>query len=206
MFSIPFPSQAKRTGEVVKQAREGIQHHKSLIEKIRRDVAMNYIGRLGDDKEEESHPAEMESGRAMEIDKKAYQQAFQQLKELKSEIEHIKRLVEKGRTKLQKAFDIWHDKMCNTTEIIDSNSSCIPDQRSMYSTSRELREESNSSTNRIPANAAVNRTVDNVKSTFKLQLGARLTTGNKETDDGIIAFYKAKEALSARSKARDAQT
>lgn len=37
--------------------------------------------------------------------------------------------------------------------------------------------------------------------TFRLPPGARLT-GNKETDDDIIAFYKAKEALDARNNAR----
>ncbi len=162
-----------------------------MIEKTRRCAAIEGIGRLGGSNDDESHLVEEESRRAIEGEKKVYQQAFQRLKELKTEIEHIKRLMEKGRIKLQRDFDIWYDKMCNPSETIGGNSPHTPDQRNIDFIPSEHSEET----------SVKNLAQHNDRSNFKLPPGARLT-GNKETDDDIIAFYKAKEALTARSKAR----
>ena len=151
---------------------------------------------------------EIESSQVIEENKKAYEQGFQRLRELKSEIEHIKRLVEKGRVALQKDFDIWYDKMYSISTI----SNTFNDAESNYSTSNGAENVEATCSSTIQKNAqdhpyttqnysSKNDEKFTSKDTFKLPPGARLT-GNKETDNDIIAFYKAKEALSARNKVR----
>ncbi len=164
----------------MKAARQIIQHHKALIEKARLDHAIEGINNVGHD-EVECHNFESQSKIIIEENKKLYQTAFQKLKGFKSEIEHIKTLMEKRRVKLQKDFDKWYDAMFQQSKGISDKLSMPPQEikTTLQKNSRSLEQTS-----------------------FKLPPGARLT-GNKETDDDIIAFYKAKEALATRSKKRE---
>jgi hypothetical protein len=169
-----------------------------MIEKVRREVAMESIGEIDEDKEK-CHPVEVESRLAIEKDKKVYQKAFQRLRELKGEIEHVKRLMEKGRVKLQKDFEVWYEQTCNYSENnpgIDSQTQHIQSEQigHLHTANNMIAKISKSKS--LPPNVETND-----QSTFKLPPGARLT-GNKETDDDIIAFYKAKEALCARNNSR----
>lgn len=197
---------------MVKKTRETIQLHKQLIEKIRREAAIDCIGNVTSNQEKQ-HPKEIEYQQVIEKNKKEYQEAFHRLRELRSEIEHIKHLVEKGRTTLQKDFDTWYECMCNKHDapgnIMDSNDisrkndDCL-DSQTIYTSSfdnRKITASESSGDHCIPVekNHVRMRKEETLK--FQLPQGARLT-GNKETDEDIIAFYKAKEALCARNKAR----
>lgn len=187
----------------MKTARETIQHHKTLIEQVRRDHAIESVGKVSEDKIQ-SHQIELESRDVIEKNKCLYQDAFQRLKGLKSEIEHIKSLMEKRRIRLQKDFDEWYHKMFLVDATVTKTAELRPSQTNDKRTLEKCIHQ-NESERMIHMNESVNdsqtKTIGKDENTFKLPPSARLT-GNKETDDDIIAFYKAKEALHARSKIR----
>ena len=180
---LPIPyqlqSQAKKVGESLKAAREKIQQHKRLIEKSRLDFAIDGIVKDGE-VEPKCNPIESQSRVEIDKNKNRYQSAFQELKGLKSDIEHIKNLMERHRIKLQKDFDNWYDKMYQEEKIARVKPSQAPASINLHNQPNK----------------------DDGQVNFKLPLSARLT-GNKETDDDIIAFYKAKEALHSRNKQRE---
>jgi len=144
---------------------------------------------------------------AIEREKSIYKEALDKLRELKGIIEHVRRLLEKNRTKMQKDFDAWYRDMCEIrslsnqprTELNKENSNMIqansraqrtdiPDDKKI-----DYISESSLTQNQVHLGTA--------SPTFELPQGARLT-GNKEADEDIIAFYKAKEALLKRSQQR----
>ena len=108
---------AKAMGERVNSARGKIEYHKKSIEAIRRERAMEregLVGGGGDDgadaaEGQEESDEEREHKAAIEGEKATYNVTFAALRELKKEIEHIQRLLEKGRAKLQADFDQWYD-------------------------------------------------------------------------------------------------
>lgn len=181
LFTYPYQlqSQAKKVGENLKAARVKIQQHKHLIEKARLDFAIDGIVKEGE-VGPKCNPIESQSRVQIDKNKNIYQSAFQKLKGLKSEIEHIKILMERRQIKLQKDFDNWYDKMCQEDKITIMKSSQAPESIHLKKQPKK----------------------DDDQVHFKLPLTARLT-GNKETDDDIIAFYKAKEALHSRNKLRE---
>ncbi|CAM9722589.1 unnamed protein product [Ectocarpus sp. 13 AM-2016] len=117
-------ARAKAMGERVNQARSTIQYLKNTIEQVRRERALDGLmeegsvgGSKGDDEDRNSRPQvglgeeedeeETKCKAAMEVEKRVYKGSFQELRELKSEIEHIQRLLEKGRSKMQADFQAW---------------------------------------------------------------------------------------------------
>jgi kinesin family member 6/9 len=118
-----------------------------------------------------------------------YKENFNKLKELKHAIEHIQRLLEKSRTKLQSDFDQWYKhnidflnrygSLRNTESAGQENSKPVV---------HEAQAQAKSPLPRFPPQAQVP----------KEPLGAKLT-GNKEADEDIMAFYKAKEELLKRN-------
>ncbi|CAM9288030.1 unnamed protein product [Laminaria digitata] len=122
-------TRAKAMGERVNQARSTIQYLKNTIEQIRRERALdglmdggsnngdagegggsgNENGRQSERDEEGEEEAKCKA--AIEVEKKVYKGSFQELRELKSEIEHIQRLLEKGRTKMQADFQVWYEPL-----------------------------------------------------------------------------------------------
>lgn len=140
-----------------------------------------------------------------------YKEAFEKLRELKGIIEHVKCLLEKNRTKMQKDFDTWYSEMCKAqtltrqpiTEVRKENYGETRTNRSAqgahipYDSNNSIDYISKSSLGQKQGQKQVN--FGTTSSTFELPPGARLT-GNREADEDIIAFYKAKEALLTRSQ------
>lgn len=189
---------------MVKDAKETIQYHKNLIEKVRRDTALDYVGNTKNIEEEKCHPDEVTSRQVIEKNVKIYQESFQKLRELKSQIEQTKLQVERGRISLQKDFDIWYERMCIFINEDQHQNSSIDFQKVNEAVVR-VNAESDIVQQRSRQNYWDNHNTSFSKSNgtvFELPPDARLT-GVKETDDDIIAFYKAKEALIARNKARN---
>jgi len=88
---------AKKLGEQVNNARQSINSIKSELEKIKSTKA------------DIPHVEEKEIKLREHLDeeKRKYKSAFNQLKLLKTEIEHMQHLLEKSKVKLQKDFEIW---------------------------------------------------------------------------------------------------
>jgi len=177
----------------VKSARETIQHHKSLIENSRRNIAFDNLGKsnlIEDDCSRE----EIESRNEIEEKKKIYENGLKCLRDLKNEIEHTKRLAEKSRISLQQDFDTWYDHMCsnrtNHTLILSKDATQVTNLAALTTPTR------------VSLSSQCHDESSMRDDKFVLPPGARLT-GIKETDDDIIAFYKAKEALLARKKSRN---
>ena len=159
--------------------------------------ALNNLGNL--DEHNLDHDREREHCEAIDKEKKRYAECFQQLRDLKASIEHIQRLIEKRRNKLQSDFEKWYDQHNdkggrNTTNepspFMPATSATKINVK--INENNEAREESSEN------QAQKNESTQNEKQ-FTLPPGIRLT-GNKEADDDIIAFYKAKEELLARRK------
>eukprot|EP00752_Nemacystus_decipiens_P003255 g3012.t1 len=119
-------ARAKAMGERVNQARSTIQYLKNTIEQVRRERALDGLmedgSRVGGDDntgdeadrrrmelDEEEDEEEARCKAAIEVEKRVYKGSFQELRELKSEIEHIQRLLEKGRSSMQAEFQAWHE-------------------------------------------------------------------------------------------------
>lgn len=220
MISFEF-YQAKETGEVVKKAKALINTYILTIEKIRCDIAMRNVMTEGDSKEDQEE--EIEYRRMIEEEKTSYKNAFKRLKDLKAVIEQSKGLLKKSRVKLQSDFDAWYKLMCDraptlSERIIESANTDMAKAkedtaeakedlfqwRSFQNLQNETREKEIAShpSENIPN--MVKESINSSEAKFRLPPGARLT-GNKEADDDIVAFYKAKEALMARTRNRASQ-
>ncbi|GMI12711.1 hypothetical protein TrVE_jg1670 [Triparma verrucosa] len=188
-------AEAKETGEKVNKARSNINYLKTTIEQLRRERAMERVVEGEESKHEgkeddgEVDPEEARHRKGIEMSKFIYKENFNKLKELKHAIEHIQRLLEKSRTKLQSDFDQWYKhnidflnrygSLRNTESAGQENSKPV-----VY----EAQAQAKSPLPRFPPQAQVP----------KEPLGAKLT-GNKEADEDIMAFYKAKEELLKRN-------
>ena len=189
---------AKATGDIVKECRENITFQKNQIEKIRRDTAIDQISG-STIIEDNTNPGVEQCIEIIEENKKQYKGALDTLRELKGAIEYIKQLMEKKRRKMQLDFDTWYAAMYDEsniflkqrseiagTSVTDYNGEGTPAVDSFVPTNTKVR---------------TGATADAKTSDFKLPPGV-LLTGNNEADEDIIAFYKAKEALLARTKTR----
>lgn len=177
-IQIPLCSQilvlkAKKTGSRITDAKANIARIKETIERDRRTRALDAIrnpGKVNDDESQSIHPDEIPLREAIERDKETYKTNFSQLRELKATIEHLHKLMEKNKIKMQNEFDVWYREMCGDKQK----------NIQAYCTMQEKQEPDTKQQPRIPP-------------------GIKLT-GNKRTDADILAFYKAKEALLARTE------
>jgi kinesin family protein 6/9 len=116
---------AKALASEVNDARNQIKALTSKIDKLRKQQAIADEGLL-DAGGEEGHTrpssAEASAARAafeeaetklkaqIDTHKVAYKKGFNELSELKKEIQHIQKMLEMGRIKLQKDFDLWYQR------------------------------------------------------------------------------------------------
>lgn len=134
---------------------------------------------------------------AIEREKKSYKDTLERLRELKGSIEHLQRLVEKGRLKLQSDFDKWYHQMCGE-KMIQNNKEAQQRSKSKSndthaSSQKPQKPETVQTKTTEPATNENNK-----KEEIKLPPGIKLT-GNKEADDDIMAFFRAKELLLSNS-------
>ncbi|RHY50674.1 hypothetical protein DYB30_010694 [Aphanomyces astaci] len=102
---------AKALAATVNEARNSIKELTAKMEKLRTDKAVASVittnlsttiesGLVSDD--------EMAIVAAIDAHKRAYKVGFNQLNDLKKEIQHVQKMLEMGRLKLQKDFDGWY--------------------------------------------------------------------------------------------------
>lgn len=106
---------AKALAETVNKCRDETNRLKGEIEKRRVERAMATIVEGGDGAAAASSatasaddPTELALRSSMDAQKAAYKTSFQELRDLKSEIEHIQKLLESGQQKLQADFESWY--------------------------------------------------------------------------------------------------
>lgn len=109
---------AKALASSVNDARNQIKHLTLQIEKLRKQQAIADTGLAGDSDakatdashETTTAAAEDKLKDAIEQCKARYKQGFVELSELKKEIQHIQKMLEMSRIKLQKDFDLWYQR------------------------------------------------------------------------------------------------
>ena len=139
-------------------------------------------------KNDELTPEEMQHRNEMEKQKIIYKDGFNKLKALKVSIEHIQMLMEKARKKAQVDFDIWYREMCGEQQV------SLNSYKRLANDADEEKELSTLKQKQVP--------LPQYESAYPKDSGSLgiQMTGNKEADADIIAFFKAKDALLARSK------
>ncbi|KAH9190572.1 hypothetical protein AeNC1_007442 [Aphanomyces euteiches] len=100
--------QAKSLAASVNEARNVIKDQTTKMEKIRKDKAVASV--TDDASSLPSSPSDDEKAILATIDakKQEYKVGFNQLNDLKKEIQHIQKMLEMSRIKLQKDFDGWY--------------------------------------------------------------------------------------------------
>lgn len=211
-------SQAKSAGARVNQARSAINYLKGTIEQIRRERAMDgLMDNSGDGKEEEkTDPEEAKFKLAIDEEKRIYKNSYQELRDLKAEIEAIQSLLEKSRIRLQNEFESWceycsahptssttnvpppptkqqrNNNNLNSSQLTDSTNSTV---NMSSTTSSSSYSNGNGGANGVPISAWG---PSNGQSQGRLpQL-----TGHKEADQDIEAFYRASEEVQRRRGSR----
>jgi len=195
--------EAKEAGDIVKRARDNINFHKVRIEKFRLESAMQDV--CDEVTEETVDNRETSYRLAIEREKSIYKEALEKLRGLKGIIEHVRRLLEKNRTKMQKDFDTWYREMCETRPLSNQPTTTLSKEKyNEIQANRSVERADILDGKRIEyiPNSSLKQNqigLGAASSSFELPPGARLT-GNKEADEDIIAFYKAKEALLTRQR------
>lgn len=233
--------EAKEISQQIQKSRSQINYFKNTIEQIRREESQYNNDDINYDNNDrlttKMSQEETKYRVSIEKEKNSYKKYFHQLKELKTTIEHIQKLMERNTIKMQQDFELWLKESirqnktnvggvvssgsCNginsmktSSEAIDvgeaknsdkihSCSSTSGTEQKRYSTSTIS--SSSSDTDNNNSNVGNNDNNNNKKTTplhspslssssSSLPKGIQLT-GNKDTDNDIIAFFKAKEAL-----------
>ena len=96
---------AKRLGEEVNQSRLAINNVKSKLEKLKAVHLLQAAD--GSTNAEDRLREERVLRDSLDAEKARYKEAFNRLKLLKTEIEHIQHLLERLKMKMQKDFEIW---------------------------------------------------------------------------------------------------
>ena len=104
---------AKAAGRAVNEARQRIVRTKAAIEALREGGE----DAEGNENEKERVEKEEELRAAMERDKRAYKEQFARLRQLKTEIEQVQRLMERNRRKIVRDFETWLQAVQRTQHI-----------------------------------------------------------------------------------------
>ena len=176
---------------MVNTARKNIDKEKKKIEQIRKEAAMENIVNGEDGGEMEESEAEREAKETIAQEKLAYKTSYQNLRELKSEIEQIQKLMERSRKKLQADFDAWYEQQGRGETLT----------KALLSSDGEKQVEFKPQFNEQPikqAWASPTYSTATTQSTSSFASSEIRSTGYRDTDADIEAFYKASEILKAR--------
>lgn len=99
--------EAKRLGGRLNETKDRISELKKQLEMRRRQRAAHGVLENHTEFEEEMDPVEENLRTHIEQETKAYKSTFDRLKAFKTEIEHLKLLLEKAKVKLQRDFQKW---------------------------------------------------------------------------------------------------
>jgi len=130
-------AEAKSLGERANSSRSTISYLKNSIESLRRERALQGMsgdGKEGDGGDAGTPESEQEAShrRAIEQEKVIYKESFEKLRVLKPEIEHIRKILEKGRANLQSQFDQWYNSLLKRDGVVSSKSAAANASMSSY--------------------------------------------------------------------------
>jgi len=181
-------------GEQVTKSRNEINRLKSSIERLRRRRALDEISSSRDEKFDDgdagSRVEEEMYCENIEAEKVVYKSNFSALRGLKSDIENVQKLIEKGRRRVQQDFDVWYGAMTSS----DASKVGEAAPADGYEGGRQMSAD-------VPGEKVTERSERLSSVPLRMPSGTKLT-GNTETDNDIIAFYRAKELLLARTGGR----
>lgn len=202
-------SEAKDAGDIIKDCKDTIALQKSKIEEIRQKMAINTLS--GDGVRNWSYFEEQENECLSIIYdcKSKYKENLSRLRELKGSIGHIKELLEKKRQQMHTDFDKWyeyHFALIENNETYEKSFYYLSSQglRKNDGMSGDVHQHQHHGSGGYHDLTNIHDVVQTSsaqepKEPYQLPPGVQLT-GNKDADEDIIAFYKAKEALLAKSK------
>lgn len=208
---------AKQLAEQVNATRSTINYLKTTIEQIRRERAMEGLrgdegggaggeGGGSDGAAGESEAEEQRLMDGMEREKGVYKRSFQELRELKAAIEHIQKLLEKSRHKLQDDFDEWYQACLNTEARIGPRAG--PSQEASqapspvnggWGTGEQSQQQATPPLQHEPQPSNARWHGASPQPAHARSPGVALT-GNKEADADIMAFNRAREELLRRQQ------
>ena len=116
--------EARLFGDRANKSRSTIQYLKKSIESIRRDRALRELVERENPGSNSEICAEEETyRRAIDQEKDVYKENFESLRVLKSEIEHLRKILEKTRVTLLAQFDRWFNALHHRDgEVLSSSS------------------------------------------------------------------------------------
>ncbi|KAL7495166.1 hypothetical protein ACHAWT_003695 [Skeletonema menzelii] len=180
-------NEAKSTGAKIEELKRKISYHESMVN-------------------EEADPSQAQfHSHVAEAEKRVYKNALGKLRELKGTIEGIQKVIETGRLKLQKDFDTWYTASQQSSpdqaESSHEDEELTTPKLPISSTTKPTMQQSLPSTSLTGSPPPPQQVEDNSPAEFKLPPGIKLT-GNKEADDDIIAFFRAKDLLLSRASSK----
>lgn len=163
------------------QHRSKINTHKTEIEKIRSELAVQGI--INMDEEVSEDPKEIELRSKIEDEKKAYHNKFNMLRELKKEIDNMQKWLEKNRATLQKDFEAWLVLKRKERGLIGKGEE---NQKVMLNETINDLENQLSTQNQTKLNSTTLTNSTNIR--------------DQNTNKNIERFYKMKEEMEAQLK------
>ncbi|KAG2972753.1 hypothetical protein PC118_g15520 [Phytophthora cactorum] len=218
---------AKALANEVNDARNQIKALTLKIEKLRKQQAIVDEGLLGAGDDGSSGPdtaaaaarAEFEASEQkikglIDTHKIAYKKGFNELSDLKKEIQHIQKMLEMGRIRLQKDFDLWYQRQGKGALLTETLLAQAKPEGIQSTGSRnqkpELSKPAKSSSPERPESATRKPLASNseAKDPKKISLAqslrssaARQSTASTVEED-VSGFYEALDILKRRNNAR----
>ncbi|OQR92281.1 kinesin-like protein KIF6 [Achlya hypogyna] len=191
--------EAKALAQVVNDARGVIKEHMAAVEKVRKEKALQALA--ADDGAGVGVSAE-ETALVAQIDaKKAeYKAGFNTLNDLKKEIQHIQKLLEMSRIKLQKDFDLWYQSMGKgqllTASLVHKASNPVVDDSPAVPSTAAI---SPLTAGKKPAPKPAWPPSPRTPSNQPKEVSPVPTTGIQDVDKDVSGFYEALDILKRRN-------
>ncbi|KAG7394756.1 Kinesin- protein 6 [Phytophthora boehmeriae] len=222
---------AKALANEVNNARNNIKAITLKIEKLRKQQAIADEGLLDGGGDEnvvsavraENEAAEQKLKEQIDTHKIAYKKGFNELSELKKEIQHIQKMLEMGRIKLQKDFDLWYQRQGKGALLTETLlAQPKPETSKLGSSSKNQTsglaatpskskspERPESAHRKSPRWESESRASSDSKKTASLSSSqslrssaTKLSTASSSVDDDVSGFYEALDILKRRNNAR----
>ncbi|DAZ95027.1 TPA: hypothetical protein N0F65_003744 [Lagenidium giganteum] len=217
---------AKALASSVNDARNQIKELTTQMDKLRKQQAMTEEGLVGESGDAKSVGASAEESKLKDkIDqyKAQYKTGFNNLSELKKEIQHIQKMLEMSRIKLQKDFDLWYQRQGKgalLTEALvaqpkqsgremESVSPPAPAKsaspvRSTSKMSQSSRPESAGKSMASSESADSKKTMPHTRSSTSSSISISVNTSNSASsssvDEDVSGFYAALDILKRRNQ------
>lgn len=180
-------AEAKASGEQLNKSRNKISGLKKQLEKCRMQRAAQGLTASRNEittEVEEFNIMEESLFKQIEDNKKIYNSTFGHLKRLKTEIEHLQLLLERGKIKLQRDFQEWWSQEIYKLQASTSENS--PNGQTSTGTNQTLE-------------AISPGTVPTRVLSTELSISSIPLTGDQQTDTDIQAFIRARQNLLHRT-------